>query len=198
MSSIDKTNASTDGKASKPLSTTQTTPRIVDDQNIIKKLAEFSTKYSKDNSLNNLNLQTGAAATFENNSNSNLEINDLKSLNNLDEMITNDLKNFLKSHKIKDGNLTETRRIDLRDSQNMKPSANVRVYSKPKAEHLFAEILSETSVYPDFKNGQKLKFINDGITSSESEDEPDDESDQNTLWFERYRQHRLLNSVKKN
>ncbi|CAF0912859.1 unnamed protein product [Brachionus calyciflorus] len=167
-----------------------TTSHIVDDQNLIKKLAEFSTKFSKDENLNNLNLQTGAASSVE---------NELKSLDKLDDLITNDLKSFLKSHKIKDGNLTETRRIDLRDTQNMVSNTRVRVYSKPKAEHLFAEILKEDNVYPDYKNGQTIKFMNDDGVSSSSESESDDEDeDRNTLWFERYRQHRLLKSVNKN
>lgn len=178
-------------------SSSQTTPPIVDEQNIIKKLAELSTKYSEDNSLSNLNLKTGAAPLDE--FSTQINKNEISSIDcsKIDDIITSDLKIFLKSHKIRDGNLVETRRIDLRASQNMAPNTRIRVYSKPKAEQLFAEILNDDSVYPNFKNGDKFKFINDSVTSSSESDDESDPTDCNTLWFERYRQQRILNSAKK-
>lgn len=127
----------------------------------------------------------------------NNEFSSIKS-SEIDNLITNDLKSFLKFHNIQDGNLVETKRIDLRASQNMEPNKSKQVYSKPKAERLFAEILKDNSVYPNFQKGEKFEFINDTVTSSSESDDENDQSDCNTLWFERYRQHKLLNSVKKN
>ncbi|RMZ92876.1 hypothetical protein BpHYR1_035299 [Brachionus plicatilis] len=194
LNSVDKNSVK---KSIQKNSSSQTTLPIVDEQNIIKKLAELSTKYSEDNSLSNLNLKTGAAPLDE--FSTQINKNEISSIDcsKIDDIITSDLKKFLKSHKIRDGNLVETRRIDLRASQNMAPNTRIRVYSKPKAEQLFAEILNDDSVYPNFKNGDKFKFINDSVTSSSESDDESDPTDCNTLWFERYRQQRILNSEKK-
>lgn len=127
----------------------------------------------------------------------NNKISPIKS-DEIDDLITNDLKSYLKLHNIRDGNLVETKRIDLRASQNMEPNTSKRVHSKPKAEQLFAEILKENSVYPNFPKGEKFEFINNSVTSSSESDDENDQTDCNTLWFERYRQHRLLNLAKKN
>lgn len=199
----------------------QTSSRLShDDESIMKKLAEMSIELSKDTSLSNLDFRTGAVSTDSSLNNRNniydrsnyktsistsrdqnnqdLTFVNMNSFKSMDEAITNDLKNFLKSHNIKDGNLSDTRKLDLRSSQSVISNTRTRVYSKPKAETLFQEILSDTSVYPNGKDDKKLKFINENENDSTSSSDSDTEEENNSaLWIERYRKQKLLN-LKKN
>jgi hypothetical protein len=118
--------------------------------------------------------------------------NNLVKSPNIDDEITNELNAYLKSHNIKDGNLVETRRIDLRPSQN---SALIQPKSFVKNE-LFNK---------NYKNGvnsngsTKMKFLNDCSSSSSSSDSSDEDTDNNkALWIERYRkQKQQQNNSKK-
>jgi len=119
--------------------------------------------------------------------------NNLAKSPNIDDEITNDLNAYLKSHNIKDGNLVETRRLDLRPSQN---PALIQPKSFVKNE-LFNK---------NYKNGvnsngpTKMKFLNDCSSSSSSSDSSDDDTDNNnrSLWIERYRkQKQQQNNSKK-
>lgn len=217
------------------------------DENVLKKLAEMSLQISNDTKLSNVDLKTGAVSSSNQSNrlsstgiNNNLQIgqghssksanaddgfnsspfslilNELEKkdsrrsnthretdLNDEEYAFKNDLNKFLKSYNIKDGNLVETRRIDLRQSQHMTPRKQ-HVYSKPTAESLFQNILNSTEkddeqIIKDFRKGDmKMKYINEQSSSDESSSDDDNEAD-STLWIERYRKQKLLlaNSAKK-
>ena len=109
------------------------------------------------------------------------------SLFNIDDEITKDLNSYLKSHNIKDGNLVETRRLDLRPSQNA-PNDQTRPLSKK-------DLLN--SNYNNSKEPvkNKLKFLNDNSSSSSSsssDSSDDDEGNDRSLWIERYRKQKQM------
>ena len=196
--------------------------RSHDDENILKKLAEMSMQISNDSNLSNLDFKTGAVSKHSPNKSNHHEIKfnnepsrikksafelmeaelfpSMSRNENLDDLITKDLNAYLKAHNIKDGNLVETRRIDLRQSQNMAP-VNKKVYSKTLADTLFENILNNDEcndwdkVLKDSKNN-KLKFLNENSSDSESSDNTDSEDNgvDRALWIERYRKQKLANS----
>jgi hypothetical protein len=185
------------------------------DENVLKKLAEMSMQISSNSELNNLNSKSGAKTSFnssmvslqnvnstilnalENNQNSNSNNPfDLiekqltqNSINRSNDMFNQDLDKFLKSHNIKDGNMIETRRIDLRASQHQD-------YTKKdpdnKIKSLFDNIITQTN---QNNSNTSLKFLNEAtLSSNESSNESSDEesdSNENLLWIERYRRHKM-------
>jgi hypothetical protein len=174
------------------------------DEAVLKKLAEMSSSLLKnDEELNHLDLKTGAAISNKLKMNNfcikNDSINLIENQLNLntrdsEEMIRNDLKKYLSAHNMKDGNLVETRRIDLRQSQiERKASANNKFTNNNPVEAFLAMNLNPLSV----KSKKPFRFLNEkDQTSSESSGESDEEN--NTLWFERYRQQKnaLNNKIK--
>jgi hypothetical protein len=136
---------------------------------------------------------------------------------NRDYSNNKELLDLLKSKNIVDGNLVETRRLDLRPEANSL-AANKRVnlvYSKKSAcETLFANILNHSPKEDEqfFNNIKKKnlpkKCINEvrtqlssaSSTDSESSDEDDGNANSgDSLWIERYRkQKQILNSKMNN
>ena len=123
------------------------TSSTINDEKILQKLAEMSMQISEDKNLRDLDYKTGAissklnhASSLKKDTKESLATEQLKLSSNLkksfslieneilhnnlmgnskiDDEITNELNAYLKLHNIKDGNLVETRRIDLRSSQN--------------------------------------------------------------------------------
>ncbi len=188
--------------------------RILNDENVLKKLGELSMQYSSKSAQENTNENIKNIALsndFMNNALKMIE-NELKVEKNeqkteltTDEIMTQELKKFLNSHNIKDGNLVETRRIDLRASQNMPPNTKLRIYSKQNAESLFQDILindAKNSLIETKKKNNKIKFLNDksGSSSSDSSssgDEQENNSKNSLLWIEQYRKHKRMASNKK-
>ncbi len=110
-----------------------------------------------------------------------------------DEKFNKDLESFLKAHKIKDGNMTETRRIDLRASQHQTFTSKPSTISK--IESIFENALKpERSQKKAESNGHKhktkLKFLNESSSTSSSESSSDEQED-NGNWIERYRKQKL-------
>jgi hypothetical protein len=186
------------------------------DENILKKLAEMSMQISNDSELKGLNLKTGTITSAEhsmislrninsifldtltNNSNSSSNPFDLiekelkqKTVDKSNDLFNQDLENFLKSHNIKDGNMIETRRIDLRASQHQDHS---KKDPKEKLKSLFDNIATQTN---QNKNDNKnMKFINQASSSSDesnntSDSDEENESNEKLLWIERYRRQKL-------
>ncbi len=116
-----------------------------------------------------------------------------------DDKFNKDLESFLKAHNIKDGNLTETRRIDLRASQHQ--TFPTRPSTMSKIESIFENALKpDRSQKKTESKGNKLKtklkFLNESSSSSSSECSSDEQED-NGYWIERYRKQKLnLNSNK--
>ena len=131
-----------------------------------------------------------------------------------DKEITSDLRRFLRFHNIKeDGNLVETRRLDLRANQQTSANTNQRqkrIFSKHNAESLFEQItlgdepsesLPTSRLFLADKNkNNSIRFSNPNAeaisqsTSSSSESEDDGDS---SLWIERYRKQKLAISGSK-
>lgn len=188
-----------------------TASRLVNDENVLMKLAQLSQSISKDEELSSLNLQTGAIipvkskststgmntddlstesmlsafSLIENEMKNNMQVN----YNLSENVIKNDLSSFLKSHKIIDGNLVETRRIDLRPNQQ----SIEQTYKQP-AEVLMQNILDSNDDEKYFRNKSKepIKFLNDSELSSSSSDS-DSDDDRSILWIERYRRQKMNN-----
>lgn len=194
-----------------------TASRLVNDENVLMKLAQMSHSISKDEDLNSLDFRTGAlkptttkscGTSTDSASPFNLiekELNKAYSLS--EQLIKNDLKNFLKEHNIRDGNLVATRRIDLRPGQqtnnNINDNNNInnnksnrpQLTEKQKAaDMLMQRILNTKDDEKFFRNRSKgpLKFINDSdLSSSSSDSESDDAYDSKSLWIERYRRQKM-------
>ena len=106
--------------------------------------------------------------------------NNIKNNSKIEDEITKDLNAYLKSHNIKDGNLIETRRIDLRPSQN----SNIEKSKTLSKNDLFNK---------NCKNGvAKLKFLNDCSSTSSSDTSDTDEENNKALWIERYRKQKQI------
>ena len=110
-------------------------------------------------------------------------------LNKDEEALKTELRSFLKAHNIKDGNLIETRRIDLRASQNVtKPSSSTSTQSS--IERIIASVNTENKK-------ETLKYLNESDESSESSSSDDDNVRSNReLWIERYRKQKTSNAQK--
>lgn len=199
---------------------------INNDEAIMKKLADMSMNMSKDCDLSSVDLRTGAIASTsgpsflpfksvassktngeERTENVTTRANNM-AYNVPDEYaIKSELDEYLKTHYKVDGNSTQTRRIDLRASQNMN-TAN-RVYSKPRIEQLFDKLardlfdkgnaslsLAKSADNPNEskkKTNGRIKFLNENSsTSSDSSSDSDDldSTTGNDLWIERYRRHK--------
>ena len=117
-----------------------------------------------------------------------------KSALDIDDAITKDLNSYLKLHNIKDGNLVETRRLDLRASQNA-PITQVKSVTKN-------DLLNAN--YKNLKDSHKLKngitFLNDlsSESSSSSDSSDNDEENDKALWIERYRRQKQMQNNSKN
>jgi hypothetical protein len=209
---------------------------MINEENIMKKLAEMSMQYNStsrsekaDNissassssisSWNNTNgdvlkkqnvpsqpaLMTSALQMIERELNSNFnDINTFSNNNNIaaasrDMDINMELKNLLREHNIRDGNLVETRRLDLRSSQNMPPGTKQRIYSKHTAESLFENIIlnddnDKDNKYAELvrKKGGKIRFLNEKEAMNTSDESSDsDEVCDSSMWIERYRKQKL-------
>jgi hypothetical protein len=208
---------------------------MINEENLMKKLAEMSMQYNKNG--NNENLSSASSSSMSSSNNANeltkktgkdqsiflgsafkmIERELATSMtadkpdvsrhngNNRDQPSTEDemraeLKNFLREHNIKDGNLMDTRRLDLRASQNMASNTKQRVYSKHTAESLFEHIIlnddkDDKWVEMMRKSNSKVKFLNETAESS-SEEKSDEEDNDSSLWIERYRKQKLAISKK--
>ncbi len=156
------------------------------DEYIMKKLTEMS------NQITNENRQHSKMKISDRKQSNKAEYDDefpCKDLNKDEEVLKTELRTFLKAHNIRDGNLVETRRIDLRASQNItKPMSSIS--TEPSVGSLIARISTE--------NGKEgLKYLNESEESSESSsDDEDSENGANNreLWIERYRKQKALNA----
>lgn len=100
------------------------------------------------------------------------------------------MQQFLKNHKILDGNLVETRRLDLRAAQNSQPAP------KP-AVTVHNPVTAFLAMQMDIKNGvepkgrvKPFRFLNERETDSDSSDSSDSEDDQ-VMGIARYRQQKM-------
>ena len=219
--------------------------RMINDENVLKKLAEMSMQFSNTNNselkASNSIFSSASSSSFTSSSNNEQAVNNSSIENQIytqesmpknlygsslkiierelgrnksnnksnegqrimsEEEMTRDLQNFLREHNIKDGNLVDTRRLDLRSSQNMVHDAKHKIYSKQNLEGLFERILlnddrKSISKLMEGKN-YKNKFLNDKPGSSSSDSDGIDEENDRTLWIERYRKQKmaLANSKK--
>ena len=194
------------------------------DENVLKKLAEMSMQISNNSELNNLNLKTGAITSqnssmislrninstildvFTNNTNDRISSTNpfdiiekeltQNTINKSNDIFNQDLDKFLKSHNIKDGNMIETRRIDLRASQHQDYT---KQDPKNKIKSLFDNIVTQTSHNSSNSknnniNNPKLKFLNETASessSTSSSDEENESNDSKLLWIERYRRQKI-------
>lgn len=110
------------------------------------------------------------------------------SLNN-EEMIKMNLNKFLKAHDIKDGNMVETRKLDLRQAQKITKPAQVVKKKQLNPVEAFLSMRVDKKV-----SSRKIKFLNDrDTTSSESESSDDDDDDDNkVMGIELYRQQKRM------
>lgn len=180
-------------------------PRYLsEDEKVLKKLAEMSLQISKNDSAKPeiFGLTTAASASkpsrFKNQyvePQAALSTQALEEEEDIDQRMTRDLNKFLKQHNISNGNLVETRRIDLRASQTAAgPSPFKHIYSKPTIESLLENIVLKKDDDHLFRNkpGAKLRYLNqDQSESSSSEDDDGDERDSRGLWIERFRQQKM-------
>jgi len=184
-----------------------TASRFVNDENVLMKLAQMSKMISKDEELD---LKTGAIissntggnltgriskVTFDLVENELIKSDKKNRIELSEEIIKNDLNNFLKSHNIRDGNLVATRRIDLRPNQNL--NRNTNESNKKSAHLLMQNILNTNDDEKYFRNiaNKPIKFLNEDSDDESSSDSSDDSDETNskTLWIERYRQQKMKN-----
>ena len=169
---------------------------MMNDENVLMKLAEMSMTMTNDESLSNIDLKTGAISSTGNNFRNlrkqpisescfNLMENEIKfgpmKLSSIslisEEENKNELNKYLKSHNIRDGNLVSTRRIDLRQFQNPQ--------TKTEEKKKTLESLNVA-----FKDWTKGKTEESSFSSSSSESSADEEND-SSLWIERYRKQKF-------
>jgi hypothetical protein len=121
-----------------------------------------------------------------------------------------ELDKYLKDNAKIDGNLIETRKLDLRASQNTS-AGNVksRVHSKPSLDNLLGNLIRSMS-HQDYKpvstheqsatsnsvNKNKIKFLNDltdsssNSSSDSSDSECENKKTKSALWIENYRKYK--------
>jgi hypothetical protein len=125
-----------------------------------------------------------------------------KNTDSTEKALNAELKKMQREHNIRDGNLVETRHLDLRSCQNKPPDSKQRIYSKHTAESLFENIMlnddrDEKIIEFMRKNGNKIRFLNEREAASSSEDNSDsDGENESSMWIERYRKQKLA-TVKK-
>jgi hypothetical protein len=154
---------------------------LSNDEYIMKKLTEMSNQFT------NENMQQTKSNNWEKKQFIKAQYDDefpCEDINKDEEAFKTELRSFLKAHNIKDGNLVETRRIDLRASQNLiKPMSSQRA-AESSIESLIASISTENKK-------DTFKYLNEPDESSESssDDDVDDKYDRE-LWIERYRKQK--------
>ncbi len=99
-----------------------------------------------------------------------------------------ELNKFLKDHNIKDGNLVQTRRLDLRSAQIVSKPANAvnSIKSNNPVEAFLAMQLNINSRSTE----RRFKCLNEASESSSDSDESDEDECQLT-GIARYRQQKL-------
>ena len=105
---------------------------------------------------------------------------------NFEESNRKNLKKFLISHNIKDGNLVKTRCIDLRDNQIKNSSTKSMIFKReknPVEAFLQMKIENKSTKKP-------FRFLNE-TDATTSESSSSDEEDGNLLWIERYRKQKI-------
>lgn len=187
-------------------------PRYLsEDEKVLKKLAEMSLQISKNDSAKH-DLRTDAFVNSPRKPNQSQKNHSaiepkaapsshtLQDEEDIDQRITRDLNKFLTQHNISNGNLVETRRIDLRASQTATgPAPFNHIYSKPTIESLLENIVLNKDDDHLFRNkpGPKMRYLNQtqSESSSSDDDDDDDERDGRGLWIERFRQQKMGGNV---
>lgn len=123
---------------------------------------------------------------------------------NTQEQMKHDLNKLLDSYSIKDGNLVETRRLDLRTAQN--PTSHQRQRQRQSTcaatstnpVEAFLSMRIDRALKPqnaDPNKRPKIKFLNDNdsdSTSSSDEDEDEEgDCDRQLFGIELYRQQKM-------
>jgi len=112
---------------------------------------------------------------------------------NAEQTRRNEMNKFLKDHNIKDGNMVQTRRLDLRGAQSItKPepkSVNSAKTNNPVEAFLAMKI--HDYVNESNTNGKKFKYLNEASESSDSSSEDDEKGDCQLTGIARYRQQKL-------
>jgi hypothetical protein len=174
-----------------------------EDENLLKKLADMSRQISSSSGKNN---DKNAAADEDDEKKTEM------SLEEAEKAITRDLNKFLKQHNVKDGNLVETKRIDLRPavaaasaSQTNNNQQQQHIYSKQTIESIFRNMIIKENDSELFERQKELgtfKYLNennykggdhdddDDESSSSSESESKDDGGKSCLWIERYRKQK--------
>lgn len=123
---------------------------------------------------------------------------------NTQEQMKHDLNKLLDSYNIKDGNLVETRRLDLRAAQNptsrQKQRQSTGAATSTNPVEAFLSMRIDRPLKPqnaDPNKRPKIKFLNDhdsDWTSSSGEDEDEEkegDGDRQLFGIELYRQQKM-------
>jgi hypothetical protein len=136
-----------------------------DDEGVLQKLADMSSKYGAGTTATTTNPTTTASESIK-------------------PSVPRDLDTFLRANNIVDGNNVQTRRIDLRSCQQMSP-ADLQATLNParRVESFFQKILTASSSSPD-----------ENAEHGDDDDEEDDDDGEagNETVFERYRRQRAM------
>ena len=106
-----------------------------------------------------------------------------------------DSNKYLALHNIKDGNLVETRKLDLRPGKNPVTTSVFKGKTIPQEKYNPVEKFLKMRIKDgkNVGNQKKIHFLNDTGESSESSDSSDDDDrDSQVFGIEKYRQQKKL------